>query len=560
MSDFKNLTLAALLSMVILVGWHYLYERPRQEHEQRAQAEAQKTVATLKPVAVETKPLPREEAVQHGGRVKIKTGQLHGSISLKGARFDDLTLAQYHDTIKPGSPDVALLSPSASTAAYFAEFGWLATDTDIVVPDPSSVWHADKEELKAGETVNLTWQSPQGLQFILAISLDENFMFTITQSVQNNAGKVITLLPYGLLNRNWKAEHQPFYILHEGPLAVVNNVLVEETYKDLVAENKKEYKNSAGGWVGITDKYWLTALIPDKKTSFDANFSHNLKGEQDKFQVDFLGQQQPLAAGESLTLTHHLFAGAKKVALLDKYGDQYGIPLFDRAVDFGWFYFLTKPMFMALQFFHGHVGNFGVAILLLTVAVKLLMFPLANKSYRSMSTMKALQPEMTRIREQCKEDKVAMNQQVMELYKREKVNPLSGCLPMIVQIPVFFSLYKVLFVTIEMRHAPFFGWIYDLSAPDPTSLFNLFGLIPWQPPMMLMIGAWPLIMGVTMILQQRLNPEPTDPVQAKVMKFLPFFFVFMFHSFPAGLIIYWAWNNILSFLQQWVITRAVEKK
>lgn len=560
MSEYKNLTLAAILSLAILLGWQYFYERPRLEEAERIAAMQKKKDVSPKIVTPPVKTVARTEAVTEGSRIHIRTDQLHGSIALKGARFDDLTLATYHTSIKKGSPEVSLLSPSNTNDAYFAEFGWLSTNSAIIVPDATSLWTADKSELRTGETVNLTWNSPQGLHFTSSISLDEHYMFSVTQSVTNSSGQAVNLLPYGLLNRNWKAEHTPFYILHEGPLAVMNGVLTEEKYDDLKEAHHKEFKDSSNGWVGITDKYWLTALIPDKSVTFDTNFSHTVKAGNDKFQVDYLGKQRAVAPGEKVTLANHFFAGAKKVALLDHYASTLNIPLFDRSVDFGWFYFLTKPMFLALQFFHAHVGNFGVAILLLTVMVKLLMFPLANKSYASMNKMKSLQPEMLKIRERFEDDKVQLNKEIAALYSREKVNPVSGCLPMLIQIPVFFSLYKVLFVTIEMRHAPFFGWIHDLSSPDPTSLFNLFGLIPWQPPSFLMIGAAPIIMGITMMLQQRMNPEPTDPVQAKVMKFLPFLFVFMFHTFPAGLIIYWAWNNTLSFLQQWLIMREPSAK
>lgn len=557
MSDSKNFILAAILSLAILIGWQYFYERPRVEQAHRIAQLQKKKDPLQNPIAVPAPIATREEAVTQGGRISIHSDKLHGSLSLKGVRFDDLTLADYHTSLEKNSPEVSLLSPSNTNDAYFAEFGWLTTDNTIIVPNSSSIWTADKQELHTGETVNLIWISPQKLEFTSSISLDENYMFTVTQSVKNTLGQPVALLPYGLLNRKWKAEHRPFYILHEGPLAVANGILAETKYSDLKEDQNKQFKDSSDGWVGITDKYWLTALIPDKNIVFDANFSHIPVNNIDKFQVDYLGKQQILSPGQTFTITNHLFAGAKKVSLLDQYSESLKIPLFDRAVDFGWFYFLTKPMFHALQFFHSHVDNFGVAILLLTVMVKMLMFPLANKSYASMSRMKALQPEMQKIRERCENDKVRLNKEVMELYKKEKVNPVSGCLPMLIQIPVFFSLYKVLFVTIEMRHAPFFGWIHDLSAPDPTSIFNLFGLIAWQPPSYLMIGAWPLIMGFTMFIQQRLNPAPADPVQAKVMKLLPVLFVFMFHTFPAGLIIYWAWNNTLSFLQQWVITRDI---
>jgi YidC/Oxa1 family membrane protein insertase len=560
MSDLKNLFITLFLSTLILVSWQYFYERPKLErmaqHAKTMQLnKEQSKSAQVKTIEQETALLPRETTISQGSRVQIQSPQLQGSIALKGARFDDIILSGYKTSIKKDSTNVTLLSPSNSEGAYFAEFGWISAGDTLKVPDSNTLWKADKDALQAGGAVNLTWDNGEGLLFKLNIALDDEYMFKVTQSVTNSSGKPVNILPYGLINRLWKSDHTPFAILHEGPLGAFNNVLSEHNYRSIKEDGKKTFPGNNDGWLGITDKYWLAALIPDKTVHYDANFSYMLKNNIDQFQVDYLGQKQTVASGESAAITNHFFAGAKRVELLDKYSESLNLPLFDRAIDFGWFYFLTKPMFHLLQFFFSQLGNFGLAILMITVIVKLVMFPLANKSYKAMNRMKLLQPEMLRLRELYKDDKMTLNKEVMELYKREKVNPVAGCLPMLLQIPVFFSLYKVLFVTIEMRHAPFFGWIHDLSAPDPTSIFTLFGLIPITLPGFLTIGIWPMIMCATMIMQQKMNPEPTDPVQAKVTKLLPFFFVFMFHSFPAGLIIYWAWNNTLSVLQQLLITR-----
>jgi len=381
-------------------------------------------------------------------------------------------------------------------------------------------------------------------------------MLTVVQKVENAGTQPVTLYPYALISRTGTPPVLGFFILHEGLLGVFDNSLKEYTYANMRDEKSGAVKfASTGGWLGITDKYWLVALVPDQAEKVEANFRHTLRDKVDKYQADYLGAARRLAPGASAESHSLLFAGAKEVRLIDAYKERYNIALFDRTVDWGWFYFLTRPIFYILDYFFTVLGNFGLAILLLTVLVKLLFFPLANKSYKSMSAMKKLQPEMMRLREQYGEDRAKLNQAMMELYKKEKVNPVSGCLPIVIQIPVFFALYKVLFVTIEMRHAPFYGWIKDLSAPDPTSVFNLFGLIPWTPPYLLMVGAWPIIMGITMYLQQKLNPQPPDPVQAKVFMMLPIVFTYMLSAFPVGLVIYWAWNNLLSIAQQWVIMR-----
>jgi YidC/Oxa1 family membrane protein insertase len=410
--------------------------------------------------------------------------------------------------------------------------------------------------------VDFTWDNGEGLRFVRHYAVDNNYMFTVTQTVENRRAEPVTLYPYSLVSRTGNPVTSSTYILHEGPVGVLEGTLKETKYSDLKPGKPEEFK-STGGWLGITDKYWLTALIPDQQEAIKARFTRTDRDKTEIFQVDFTGAEHVAAAGGSSSVTGRLFAGAKEVHLLDNYEGELHIPLFDHAIDFGWFYWITKPIFLTLDFFSRQLfsswhGNFGLSILLLTLLIKLLFFPLANKSYRAMSKMKLLQPEMQKLRERFGEDKARLNQEMMALYKRVGANPLAGCLPIALQIPVFFSLYKVLYVTIEMRQAPFYGWIHDLSATDPTNVLNLFGLLPFVPPDalgFLHIGAWPLIMGVTMYLQQKLNPAPPDPVQAKMFMILPFVFTYMLAQFPAGLVIYWAWNNLLSISQQWLIMR-----
>jgi len=495
----------------------------------------------------------RQAVLGQAPRIKITSPRLHGSISLIGGRLDDLTFADYHERPDPRSPEIVLLSPRGLKDAYYAQFGWAGPE-GVPLPGHDTVWTADSATLTAGGKVTLTWDNGKGLRFFTTIALDENYMFSVTQRVTNTTKEPVTLYPYGLVSRTGTPQVAGFYILHEGPLGVFDNTLKEVKYDDLKKKNVEEQRSS-GGWIGITDKYWLTALIPNQKNQITTRFIYRKDGGEDRYQVDYLNGGVTIPAGGAGEAEGHLFAGAKVLALLDSYQTKYNIPRFDLAIDFGWFYFLTKPIFYALVWLHKLVGNFGIAILVLTVVIKLLFFPLANKSYVAMSKMKKLQPEMIKLRERFGNDKPRLNQELMALYKREKANPASGCLPILIQIPVFFALYKVLYVTIEMRHAPFYGWIKDLSAPDPTTIFNLFGLIPWTPPEFLQVGIWPLIMGVTMWLQQKMNPQPADPVQAKMFMLLPWVFTFMLASFPAGLVIYWAWNNVLSMLQQWVIMR-----
>ncbi len=568
-----RLLLAVSLSVIILFGWHYFVQKPRLEQQAKARAEAEKSLLansgdTLPLLSQKDKislnqnstqpkiQLSHSESLATAPRVRINNGKLHGSISLRGARFDDLTLAEYHEEAKPGSSEVILLSPAQSPSPYFAELNWLAAD-GTVVPNAETIWSADRDLLTEQTPVTLSWDNGQGLRFITVIALDDHYLFNITQRVENYGTSAKNLYPYGVVHRNYVEHVAPMMILHEGPVGVMSGVLEEESYADLKKNGTRSFEN-ARGWLGISDKYWLTALVPDATQAVKVNFQYQNQNQQDRYQVDFLGTAQAIAPGESLSLRHRFFAGAKKVEVLDSYAERYNITLFDRAVDFGWLYFITKPIFHLLTNLYHLVGNFGVAILLLTVIVKLALFPLANKSYKSMDQMKRVQPELLKIRERLKDDKLALNKEMLALYQREKINPMAGCLPMLIQIPVFFALYKVLFVTIEMRHAPFFGWIYDLSAPDPTNIFTLFGLIPWHAPSFLHLGIWPILMGATMFLQQYMQPAPSDPIQAKVMRLLPFIFLFLFASFPAGLVVYWAWSNLLSILQQWWITKRAD--
>jgi YidC/Oxa1 family membrane protein insertase len=570
MPEQRNLILAIVLSVTIILAFQYFYELPRIKEAQRQQpAPIGETVSpsaegapgapvapgTLTPGGEAVAPgQTREQSLAGTERVTIENERLHGSFALTGGRIDNLVLSDYQVTTAPDAQDVALLSPPGAPDPYFVELGWVPADPEVEVPGPDAEWQADRAELRPGQPVTLRWDNGAGLRFLREIAIDENYLLTVMQRVENTGDQPVTLQPYGLVSRWGTPATLGFYILHEGPIGVLGSKLQEIDYDDLRDDGNVELP-SQGGWLGITDKYWLTALIPDQQSEISATFRHHLANGQDRYQVDYLRPRVTVPPGESVAVSERLFVGAKEVELLDRYREQFGIPLFDRAVDFGWFYFLTKPLFHILHFFYGLVGNYGVAILLLTLLVKLVFYPLANKSYRAMSQMKKLQPEMMRLREQYGDDKMRMNQELMALYKNEKVNPMSGCLPIIVQIPVFFALYKVLFVSIEMRHAPFFGWIQDLSAPDPTTLFNLFGLIPWDPPSFLMIGIWPLLMGATMLLQTKLNPQPADPMQAKIMMLLPVMFIFLFATFPAGLVIYWTWNNVLSIAQQWLIMK-----
>ena len=560
MNEQRNLIIAIVLSVMTLVGYQYLSPRPQPPlpaTEQGAITPTAPNVAAapvMSPVAVD-----RAQIITEGRRIPVTTPVVHGSISLVGGKIDDLVLTGYRETLKADSPEIALMSPVGSANPYYAQFGWVSSTGGLKLPGADTIWQTvgPISELTPSHPVSLTWDNGEGLRFVRTIQTDETYMFSITDRVENYGTNAATLFPYAYISRTGTPKVAGTYILHEGPLGVLDGSLKEVKYSELQKERQEEF-NGTGGWIGITDKYWLTALVPNQGTTNSAKFRY-YTGEtsQDHYQVDVTGTDPVnVAAGSATESAYHFFAGVKTVHLLDADSQKYGIEKFDLAIDFGWFWFLTKPFFYLLRMLKDVLGNMGLAILALTVLIKLAMFPLANKSFVAMNKMKVLQPELKKLQDRYADDKARLQQEMMALYKREKVNPASGCLPMLIQIPVFFALYKVLYVTIEMRHAPFIGWIQDLSAPDPTTIFNLFGLISWAPPEAVAhLGVWPIIMGFTMWLQQKLNPQPADPMQAKMFQFLPFIFTFMLGQFAAGLVIYWAWSNTLSILQQWIITR-----
>jgi len=537
--DQKNFVVAIVLSVLIIVGWQYAFPpaktppAPTTQQQQQATAPGGTagTPATPQPggapgtvpgaPAQAAQVVSRPEALALTPRVTFNTPELLGSISLKGARIDDVRLVKYRETVDPKSDPVAVLSPVGSAHPYYAEFGWSAADPTVKVPGPDTLWTASAPSVAPGKPVRLTWDNGQGLLFALDVALDDFFMFTVKQSVENKSDKPVTLYPWSLAVRYGEPKADGTYILHEGPYGVFNGSLKEFSYSDFKDKPKQNF-TTTGGWVGITDKYWMATLVPDQKQKVDVTLQRTGNAPDQKYQIDFVTPQKVVPPGATESSQSMLFAGAKIVRVISDYESRYSIEKFDLTIDWGWFSFFTRPLFWLLDWLYLHLGNFGLSILVLTVIVKALFFPLANKSYKAMSKMKALQPEMEKLKERFGEDRQRLNQEMMQLYRREKVNPAAGCLPIMVQIPVFFALYKVLYTTIEMRHAPFYGWIKDLSAPDPLTILTGFGLFNWQVPEFLHffnIGIWPLIMGVTMFLQQKLNPQPTDPVQARVFQF-----------------------------------------
>ncbi|WP_458096968.1 membrane protein insertase YidC [Roseomonas sp. WA12] len=570
--DNKRLLAAIAISIGILLLFD-VWNRPAREAQRQAAQNVQQSQTSTVPLPqanTALNPAGVASTGQNDGapttpapRLRIESPRVQGSVNLRGARIDDLVLRDYRETIQPGSPNVRILAPREDNAPYFAQWGWTSADSRTPVPGPATDWTAEGGTLTPTTPVTLRWDNGAGQRFEIALSLDANFMVTAEQRVVNTSGESVQLLPWARVRREHTPHVAGYYILHEGFVGVVDGRLREEKYADAKTEAARRNggpafeQESTGGWAGFTDKYWLAALAPvDQSLRTRAAFRATQEGGQDRWQVDF-APTAPMAAapGATAAFATRLFAGAKEVHLLDAYATNLGITDFDKAIDFGWFYFLTKPFFYGLDWLFKLVGNFGVAILIFTIALKLLFFPLASKSYKSMGRMKVLGPKMQELKERNKDDPAKMQAEMMALYKSEKINPAAGCLPILLQIPVFFALYKVLFVTIEMRHAPFFGWIRDLSAPDPTNLFNLFGLIPWDPPLFLHMPAWAIIMGITMFIQFKLNPTPPDPIQAKLFSFMPIIFTFMLASFPAGLVIYWSWNNLLSVAQQYYIAR-----
>lgn len=554
MSENQRLILAVTISLLIILSWNYFNPEKYPEHEKTAvEQEAEIKTPSLQE---EITTLKRDDIIDAGikekTRITFENDLLKGSINLKGARLDDAILKGYHIDLDKNSPNIKLLSPSQTELPYFAEFGWVSGDKTLELPRENTLWQAETKITNNLHVITLKWKNSQGINFIIEFKLDDKYMFHVIQKVINNSNKPIQLKSYSLLSRNIQ-KYQEDKISHEGVVSVMADKLTTTDYEDIEKSKKITFEKQKG-WISFSDKYWLTALIPDNsKTDFDLISV----GGKRKFQIDSVSDFFNIIPQSSHESSVNLFVGAKKLNILDFYEKKYQITLFDRAVDFGMLYFITKPIFLLLSYFHNLIGNFGLAILLLTIAIKFLFFPLSYKSSKWSNQMKDLHPKIQTLKEKYKEDQQTFQKALMDLYKEEKVNPLAGCLPMLLQMPVFFALYKVLYVTIEMRHAPFFGWIKDLSAPDPTTIFNLFGLISWTPPIFLHIGALPIIMMITMFVQQKLSPPPTDPVQAKVMSFLPIVFVFMFSGFPAGLVIYWAWSNILSITEQTLIRKSI---
>ena len=593
MLDNRNTILAVILSGLVLIGWQYFYNIPQMER-QRAQQQIQSQLANPtpqpgaapanSPPATTNPPAPgaapasqqpaaativsRDAAIAAAPRIKIETPRVSGSISLKGGRIDDVALNQFRETVDPKSPAIVLFSPSGTAAPYYAEFGWVAAaGSTVKIPDATTQWTQEGTgSLTPTSPVTLKYDNGAGQTFRRTIAIDDRYLFTVKDDVINNGTAPVTLYPFALISRHGTPHVEGYYILHEGLVGYLGDQGLQEYGYKKIDEAKAVNFKVTNGWLGITDKYWASALLPDPAAQLQAKFSSNLVGNIHTYQTDYLQDAQTIAAGATGTANARLFAGAKEAVSvginfpfavgLGGYNQSLNLNHFDLLIDWGWFYFITKPMFLALDFFFHLFGNFGVAILLVTVLVKIIFFPLASKSYASMAKMKAVQPQLALLKERYPDDKMKQQQEMMEIYKKEKINPIAGCLPVALQIPVFFSLYKVLFVTIEMRHAPFFGWIKDLSAHDPTNLFNLFGALPFDPTQLpvfghyLALGIWPIIMGITMWFQMKLNPTPPDPTQKMIFDWMPLIFTFMLAGFPAGLVIYWAWNNTLSVLQQ----------
>ncbi len=581
-SDNRNVILAIVLSMIVLFGWQFFIAQPQMERaQQQAQAAAaQQAEANANLAVPQTSPdgtpvvatndgtqtfADRTSALAASDRVSISTLDLEGSINLTGAKIDDLELKQYRETVEPDSPIIALLSPAGSPGAYFIEQGWVAAGgTNITLPDSQTRWQVegDATTLTAETPVTLRYDNGQGLVFRRTFALDDYYLFTVTQSIENNGSGDVALFPFARVVRHGMPKVQNFFIQHEGLIGVLgSNNYVARKYHDI--ENDKQVDiASTTGWLGITDKYWATAVLPKAGTNINARFAFSQPNGLNVYQANYV-ETTPVIATAGSTVSHeaYVFAGAKEEAVINSYERTYGFDRLELLIDWGWLHFITKPMHWLLVTLYGILGNFGLAVLAVTVIVKAIFFPLANRSYASMAAMRRVQPEMKAIQERLKDDRAAQQQAMMELYKKEKINPLSGCWPILIQIPVFFALYTVIFISLEMRHAPFFGWIQDLAAPDPTNIFTLFGLIPWDPTRVplfgsfLHLGVWPVLMGITMWVQMKLNPPPPDPTQAMIFNWMPVIFTFMLGTFPAGLVIYWAWNNLLSVTQQWFIMK-----
>ena len=556
--DTKNILMAVVLSTIVLVFWATFFEPPpveRQIAEDQVTKSEELSSPSIEKVEL-SKKIARDDTIDSVARVKIENNNIKGSISLQGAIIDDIIFKNYKESLE-SDQKVIFLNPKSSDEGYYIETGWASNSNEkLKLPLDNTIWKVKGNKvLTPNKPIVLEWDNNEGLIFTKKIELDDKYLFKISQGIKNTSNKSYEFFPYAQITRNYKPDVIPIYILHEGFIGMFDDELKEEDYEDV--EDEKFIINSSKGWLGITDKYWLTAIVPEKGKKFKSEFL-SIDG---KYKANFIIKEATvLSSNASITNEINAFVMAKEVAVIDDYAEKLGIEKFDLTIDWGWFYFITKPLFFVIEYFFKLTGNFGVAIIILTALVRIVFFPLANYSFRSMAKMKILQPEMIRLKELHKDDKTKLQQEMMALYKREKVNPVSGCLPVLIQIPFFFAVYKMLYVTIEMRQQPFFGWIKDLSARDPTSIFNLFGLIPWDPPTFLMIGVWPILMGLTMFLQQKLNPTPPDPMQAKIFMFLPIFLTIILAPFPSGLVVYWTVSNVLTMAQQWVIIRGTKVK
>ena len=551
--DTKNIIAAISLSAAVIILYSLFFAPTPQERKQIQSKNNISNESSDAPIIEQNgqiSKISRTEALGEDKRIFFENENIKGSISLSGASIDDLTFKNYVKTLN-GEDNIILLNPKKIQNGYYVETGWVTTNKNIEIPNSKTIWKIEgNNRLTPNSPVKLIWTNDDNIKFEKKISIDNQYLFTVNQTIINNSDKNYNFYPYGQIIRNKAPEVTNFYILHEGMLGVFDDQLIEEDYDDI--EEKKYSVNAEKGWLGITDKYWITSLVPENKKKFRAEFDY-----KNKFRANFIETNvTEVGSNQSKSNKINIIIAAKEVSVIDGYAESLNINKYDLAIDWGWFYFIVKPLFFAIDYFFKLTGNFGIAIILITACIRLAFFPLANYSFRSMAKMKALQPEMARLKSLYGDkDKVKLQQEMMALYKKEKVNPVSGCLPILIQIPFFFAIYKMLFVTIEMRHQPFFGWIKDLSERDPTSLFNLFGLIPWDPPSFLIIGAWPCLMGLTMYLQQKLNPAPPDPIQAKIFMFFPLFLTVILAPFPSGLVIYWTINNILTMAQQVVIMK-----
>mgnify|MGYP005710349439 FL=1 len=570
--ESRNLILAIILSVGVLFIWSFFFEAPEQEMlngeiESGDVSEVNSNELDMEAIdeierslgVTENDNIGLDEALSADKRVKIETNSIVGSINLKGLRIDDIVLKKYNETQEEFSEKIRVLQPIDTYDGYEVTFGWIKNqDANFETPNAESIWKVSNSNatLTSNNEVEFEWSNTTGQTFVTTIGLDEDYLFDITQEVKNNSNEEIIINNASKVTRKQAPSLSGMFILHEGLLGVLQEKLELIDYDDLKDDEETLNFESDNGWVGITDKYWLAALIPDQNKSFKAIYTY------DNGYIAYYRSLNAtkVAAGSDHIVESQIFIGAKEAKLIDRYQEDYGIYNFDLAIDWGWFYFLTKPLFNVIYFFSELSGNFGLAIIILTVITRIVFFPLANWSFISMAKMKMLQPEMTRIKELHKDDRAQQQQALMALYKKEKVNPISGCLPILIQIPFFFAIYKMLFVSIEMRHAPFYGWIQDLAAKDPTTIFNLFGLIPWDPPSFMIIGIWPVLMGLTMYIQQKLNPAPPDPIQARIFMFFPLFITILLAQFAAGLVIYWTTNNVLSIIQQWIINKRTTVK